>query len=96
MADDVQDNPAESRYELRTDAGVAVADYIRQGDVLIITHTGTPPALRGQGIASRLVKAMLSDVRRRGLKIMPLCSFVDAYIERHPEERDLVEDSGEA
>ena len=87
---DVRDNVERSRYELEVSGEIAVADYRRQGDTLLITHTHTPPALRGQGIAARLVAGMLTDVRARGLKITPLCSYVVEYFERNPDQQDLL------
>ena len=87
---EVRDNPDKQRYELAVEGGLVFADYRRQGDKLLIVHTETPPALQGRGLAGQLVKAMLADVRARGLKIVPLCSYIVAYLERHPEERDLV------
>ena len=92
MTDDtaVRHNEAEHRYELAVDGQMAIAAYRPDGDVLAFTHTEVPEALEGQGIASRLVKGALEDVRARGLKIEPACAFVAAYVERHPEVRDLV------
>ena len=87
---DVIHNQAASRYELTDDGATAFASYAREGDVLIFDHTATPPELRGRGIASRLVKAALADVRAKGLRIVPACSFVADYVTRHPEEGDLV------
>lgn len=78
------------RYELEIDGQVAIAAYDRRGDVVAFTHTVVPSALEGKGVASRLVKAALADVRASGLKILPLCEFVATYLERHPEERDLL------
>lgn len=86
----VRDNADKQRYELAVEGGLVFADYRRQGDKLLIVHTETPPALQGRGLAGQLVKGMLEDVRARGLKIVPLCSYIVAYLERHPEERDLV------
>jgi len=84
----VRHNEAQSRYELDTDHGLAIAVYRQQGDQLIFTHTEVPPADEGRGFASELVKEALSDTRRRGLKIVPACSFVVAYVRRHPEFDD--------
>ena len=89
---DVRDNAEKQRYELEVEGGMVLADYIRQGEKLLITHTETPPALQGRGLAGQLVEGMLADVRARGLKVVPLCSYVAAYFQRHPEERDLLAD----
>ena len=48
-----------------------------------------PPALRGQGIAARLVEALIEDARSEGFKIIPTCSYVAAQFDRHPEWADL-------
>jgi hypothetical protein len=52
-------------------------------------HTGTPVALRGQGIATALVEQLVADARREGFRIRPICSFVAAQFDRHPEWSDL-------
>jgi len=91
---DVTDNAAADRYEIAADGGVAIAAY-RLGDgVITFTHTEVPAALEGRGIASRLIKGALADVRARGLKVVPLCSFVAGYIQRHPEEQNLLASAG--
>jgi hypothetical protein len=46
----VRDNPEQNRFELETDAGLAVADYSRDGDLLIIFHTDVPVAIHGQSV----------------------------------------------
>mgnify|MGYP001067951763 CR=1 FL=1 len=92
MMQEVLHNPTQNRYELHVDGGIVFADYVQNGDMLLITHTETPPILQGKGLASRLVKGMLSHIRSRGQKVRPLCSFVAEYIERHPEEQDLLLD----
>lgn len=81
----VKHNAAEGRYELATEHGLAVAVYREQGDRAIFTHTEVPSADEGKGIATRLVRAALDDTRRRGFKIVPACSFVVAFVRRHPE-----------
>lgn len=86
----VVNNEAESRYELATADGTAIAAYQMQGGTIAFTHTEVPEELEGQGIGGELVKAALDDVRRRGLAVLPQCSFVRHYVETHPDVQDLV------
>jgi predicted GNAT family acetyltransferase len=84
----VRHNQARSRYELDTPHGMAIAVYAARGDTAVFTHTEVPPQDEGKGFATQLVQAALEDTRRRGLKIVPACSFVVAFVRRHPEYRD--------
>jgi predicted GNAT family acetyltransferase len=86
----VRDNKTLNRFELDVGESVAFANYRRAGDRVIITHTETPPALRGRGIASELVKGALELIRADGLKVVAGCSFVVEYLEQHPDDADLV------
>jgi predicted GNAT family acetyltransferase len=78
---------ARSRYELRLDGrAVAHARYHREGEAVVFTHTEVDEALEGQGLGSRLAAYALDDVRSRGLKAVPRCSFIAGYIARHEKE----------
>ncbi|RAI44030.1 GNAT family N-acetyltransferase [Rhodoplanes roseus] len=90
MADEVRDNAAQARFELDADGQLAVAYYRLSGDVITFTHTEVPRALRGQGIASRLVRGALDSAKDRGLAVVPACSFVADFIKRHPDYRALL------
>jgi predicted GNAT family acetyltransferase len=87
---DVVNNKAQSRFELDVEGGVAFANYRLTPSTVIITHTETPPALRGRGIASELVQGALQLIRADGLKVVAACGFVVDYLRRHPEYADLV------
>lgn len=84
----VRHNQARSRYELDTEHGIAVAVYSVHDNKAVFTHTEVPPEDEGKGLATQLVRAALDDTRRRGLKIVPACSFVVAFVRRHPEYDD--------
>jgi predicted GNAT family acetyltransferase len=88
-SEDVRENPAKQRFELAVDGAVAFAEY-RPGDgILTFIHTEVPEALAGRGIASRLIKGALDQVRARGLKVVAKCDFVRGWIGKHPEYSDL-------
>jgi uncharacterized protein len=90
MAGAVRDNPALCRFEIDADGVTAVANYRLNGGMMTFTHTEVPPRARHGGIASRLIDGELATARARGLKIVPHCSFVRDYVDRHPEVRDLL------
>ena len=81
--------PQRHRFELSLDGHTAFASYRRSGDVLIVPHTEVPREFEGRGNGSALVKGVLDTHRAHGLKVRPLCSFVAAYMRRHPEYDDL-------
>ena len=86
----VRDNPALSRFELDVEGAVAFANYRRAPGTVIITHTETPRALRGRGIASELVQGALELIRADGHMVVASCGFVVDYLQKHPEYGDLV------
>ncbi len=86
----LRDNTALSRFELDAGGVTAFMKYRLAGSVITLDHTETPREARGRGIASRLVEAALDTARARGLKVVPRCPFVSAWLARHPEYRDLV------
>ncbi|HLL58756.1 MAG TPA: GNAT family N-acetyltransferase [Allosphingosinicella sp.] len=88
---EVTQNEAEHRYELAVEGQTAFAQYNLNGDIITFTHTIVPEEMEGQGIGSRLVSFALDDARSRDLKVVPMCSFVRGYIERHPEYQDLLD-----
>ena len=90
MPDAVRDNKALHRFEMDAGGEIAVAYYNLAPDVITFTHTEVPAALWGQGIGSRLVGGALEAARAQGLKVVARCSFVSAYLGRHPEFNDLV------
>lgn len=84
-------NEDEQRYELHVGTHVAIAEYmLNNKGIVFMTHTEVPQELGGQGVASELIKNSLTDIKERGLHVAPLCPFVKAYIEKHPEWASLV------
>jgi uncharacterized protein len=85
----VRDNKSQHRFEFDVEGAMAFANYRLSPDAVIITHTETPRALRGRGVASELVKGALELIRADGLKVVAGCGFVVDYLQKHPEYADL-------
>jgi predicted GNAT family acetyltransferase len=91
----VGDNDAAHRYELRLDDElVGELLYRTNGNVVTLIHTQIASQVEGHGLGEQLVAGALDDIRERGLRIVPLCPFVAAYLRRHPESADLVKSRG--
>ena len=86
----VRHNEEEHRFEVELEGQLSVAEYELQDERMVFTHTYTPPAQRGRGIAEKLVCAALDYARAERRKIVPACSYVAVFVERHPEFKTLV------
>jgi predicted GNAT family acetyltransferase len=85
----VRDNKSLSRFELDVEGAVAFANYPRAPGTVIITHTETPRAMRGRGIASELVQGALQLIRADGNKVIAGCGFVADYLRKIRSSRIL-------
>jgi predicted GNAT family acetyltransferase/glutaredoxin len=80
---DVVNVPAENRYELRVgDRVVGCVAYRLQDSTIAFTHTFVDKACEGRGFGTRLVRDAVADAEAAGLRVVPLCSFVRAYLRR--------------
>lgn len=86
----VKDQRSEQEFTLEVGGQRAVAAYQLEGDTIVFTHTVVPPEIEGRGVGTKLIRGALDIVRDRGLKVVPQCPFVRAYIDKHPEMRDLL------
>lgn len=88
----VRCDESQQRYVLEINGKeLGVARYRDDGERRVFTHTEIDPSLEGQGMGSKLVRESLDDVRRQGKRIVPVCGFVAAYIEKHSDWNDLID-----
>ena len=90
MAGVLHYNESASRYELEVDGLIVFANVRRVGDVLYIDYVFAPPELRGTGTAGRFMEGLMQIVRAENLKAVPICGYAAAWLQRHPEYRDLL------
>jgi len=87
-----EDGPTGGRYVTIVDGHEAEMTYSRAGETrIIIDHTGVPEALKGRGVGKKLVEAAVNDARAENFKIIPLCPFAKATLEKTPEWQDVVQ-----
>ncbi|MEQ3649801.1 GNAT family N-acetyltransferase [Hyphomonas sp.] len=86
-----EDGETGGRYVARVNGHEAEMTYSKAGtERIIIDHTGVPKELGGLGVGVALVKRAVEDARRDGIKIIPLCPFAKAQIEKHTEWQDVL------
>ena len=89
----VTDQPDRERYEITVDGQRAgFVQYLRRGGRIIFFHTEIDDAHEGQGLGSVLARGALDAARAAGDPVVPLCSFIHGWIDRHPEYGDLVDE----
>ena len=87
-----EDSETGGRYVARLDGHEAEMTYSRAGPSrIIIDHTGVPDALRGKSVGLALVERAVMDARAEGFKIIPLCPFAKATLEKHADWQDVVQ-----
>ncbi|MDJ0709023.1 MAG: GNAT family N-acetyltransferase [Woeseiaceae bacterium] len=85
---------SKGRYEARLGDrdGVGELTYSRLSETKIIAdHTGVDESLRGMGVGKALVERLIADARKDGFTIVPLCPYVKAQYQRHPEWSDVID-----
>lgn len=87
---DIRHDLVAGRYEISVGDQLAVADYRLDAGRMIMTHTFVPPEARGRGLAEKLVRRALADAQAQSLKVVPACSYVAAFVRRHPEYSGLI------
>jgi hypothetical protein len=91
MTAEVSTNPNRSRYEIHVDGTLAgFADFEMEGAAMVLPHTVIEPEFGGRGLATTLIREVLDDARAKGVKVVPACSFVAAFIAKNDDYQDLV------
>ena len=86
----ILNNETESRFESDVDGKLSFIEYKLAPHRITLVHTEVPQELAGRGIAQELAKTALDHARQNKLHVVALCSYIAAYIKRHPEYSDLV------
>ncbi|MEL6956032.1 MAG: GNAT family N-acetyltransferase [Pseudomonadota bacterium] len=87
-----EDGETGGRWVAKANGQEAEMTYSKAGPSrIIIDHTGVPDGLRGMKAGLKLVEAAVLAAREEGFRIIPLCPFAKATLEKHPEWQDVVQ-----
>ncbi len=90
MSLDVRHDEDARRFSAVIDNHEAYVVYRPVDDTTLeYRRTFVPDELRGQGIAGKLVTHALEYAREHGYTVIPTCSYVRGFVERHPEYQDI-------
>ena len=87
---EVEHEKVKNRFVIRLATGEAELAYLERDRVLDLQHTFVPPENRGEGVGEALVEHAFSHAREQGYRIQPSCPYVRTWLEKHPDQRDVV------
>lgn len=87
-------NPAANRFEMWIEGQLSKLDYTENGNTIVMMHVGVPVEYRGYGAAGKITQAGLEYAKAKSLRVIPMCSYVAAYIRSHPEYIELTRHQG--
>jgi len=91
----VTHNKDNNRFETFIEGQLSKLDYMINGDTIVMTHVGVNPAHRGNGVAAKITQTALEYAKANSMRVIPMCSYVGAYIRRNPEYRELTRQPNE-
>lgn len=87
----VGDDSDRGRYEAHIgDRLAGVLSYVDDERGRVLQHTVVGEAYGGHGVGSALAAFAMADAREAGRRIVPQCTFVQGWLQKHPEHADLV------
>lgn len=80
------------RFVIYNEGNEVYVEYTMRNNEIDLNHTYTNPALRGKGLAAHVVRAALEFAKENNLKVIPTCSYVQSFIAKNDQYKELVAD----
>jgi predicted GNAT family acetyltransferase len=78
------------RFVIYVESHEVYVEYTMRNNIIDLHHTYTHPALRGKGLAAHVVRAAFEFAKENNLKVIPTCSYVQAFINKNDEYTDFI------
>ena len=90
--DDIElvNNEVIHNFELMVDGHRSFIDYQVRGEKIYLIHTEVPEVLQGRGVAEALVEKAFTYIEGKGMKVVPLCAYIQIFLKKHPEWNRVV------
>ncbi len=89
----IVNNKKQYRFEAELEDGELLKlDYRWLKGSMVLMHTFVPVSARGSGKGNQIVQHVLDHARTQELKVIVYCSFVEKYVQEHPEYNDLLDE----
>lgn len=82
---DVINDKRSSRFLMKVEGMEVYVLYAEDKETIELYSTYTPPQLRGQGLAEKVVRFALEYAKEKNLKVIPSCWYVKRFLERYPD-----------
>jgi len=92
MGTEVIHEKENERFIMYSEGEESFVEYRINADEMNLYHTYTDPGLRGKGLAAQVVRAAFEYAKENNLKVVPTCSYVQAFVRRYDEYKELVAD----
>ncbi|EKF25918.1 putative acetyltransferase [Mycolicibacterium hassiacum DSM 44199] len=80
------------RFTISVDGQLAgFTEIVDRDGQRVFPHTEVDEAFQGRGLATILIGEALQQTRSAGLRVVPVCSMVAGYIDKHPEFADIAD-----
>jgi predicted GNAT family acetyltransferase len=92
MSSTVSKEHAPDRFQIAADGIPAGATFFVDHDGhRVFFHTEVLERFEGRGLAATLVADALDATRAEGLRVMPVCPYVQRYLTKHHQHDDIVD-----
>ncbi|MGQ9643849.1 MAG: GNAT family N-acetyltransferase [Ignavibacterium sp.] len=88
---EVKHDKLNKRFVLEVEGQEVYTAYSLDENVMELYTTYTPSNLRGKGLAEKVVRAAIEYAKENHFFIIPSCSYVAVFLQRHPEYKYLVQ-----